>query len=70
MMCDMTNGIWDFAKGTNATLDSFFSNVGITRAFQHNNVLMADLSVNNPSDKDEEIVEWLWASNLWAGVGY
>ena len=70
MMCDMTAGIWDYAKHTNATLLNFFNNVGVSRAFQHNNILMADLSVNNPSDKDEEIVQWLWNSDLWAGRGY
>ena len=70
MMCDMTNGAWEYAKSTNTTLNDFFDAVGIYRTFQHNNVLMTDLSVANPSDKDEEIVQWLWASDLWAGNGY
>jgi prepilin-type N-terminal cleavage/methylation domain-containing protein len=70
MMCDMTSGIWDFARNTNTTLLNFFNAVGISRAFQHNNVLMSDLSVENPSDKDEEVVQWLWNSDLWAGRGY
>ena len=70
MMCDMTTGIWDFAQNTNSALDDFFGSVGIARSFQHNNVLMADLSVANPSDKDEDIVQWLWDDDRWAGVGY
>ncbi len=70
LMCDMTNDAWGFAQRDNSTLEKFFNAVGISRAFQHNNVLMADLSVSNPSDKDEDIVKWLWNSNLWAGVGY
>ena len=70
MMCDMTNGIWDFAKNTNTTLFNFFTTVGISRSFQHNNVLMQDFSVENPSDKDEEVVKWLWNSDRWAGVGF
>lgn len=70
MMCDMTDGIWDYAKNTNGALMQFFDSVGISRSFQHNNVLMTDLSVENPSDKDEEIVQWLWNSDLWAGSGY
>ncbi len=70
LMCDMTNDAWGFATSTNTTLNNFFNAVGISRSFQHNNVLMADLSVNNPSDKDEEVVQWLWNSDLWAGVGY
>lgn len=70
MMCDMTNDAWGYARSTNSTLEEFFKAVGISRAFQHNNVLMADLSVSNPSDKDEEIVQWLWNSDRWAGNGY
>lgn len=70
LMCDMTNDAWEYARSTNSTLETFFDVVGISRSFQHNNVLMADLSVSNPSDKDEEIVQWLWGSDRWAGNGY
>jgi prepilin-type N-terminal cleavage/methylation domain-containing protein len=70
MMCDMTDGIWQYASNTSGTLGDFFRAVGVNRAFQHNNVLMADLSVSNPSDKDEDIVRWLWDSDIWAGTGF
>lgn len=70
LMCDMTNGIWLYARNTSGTLANFFNAVGIERSFQHNNVLMADLSVSNPSDKDDDIIQWLWNSKIWAGTGY
>lgn len=69
MMCDMTEEIWKYGRQTNSGLNTFFNSVTIRRSFQHNNVLMQDFSVANPSDKDEEIVQWLWNSNRWAGNG-
>jgi prepilin-type N-terminal cleavage/methylation domain-containing protein len=71
MMCDMTNGAWEFAKSTDPTrLGKLMSNVDLIRSFQHNNVLMSDLSVNNPGDKDIDIVQWLWNDTRWAGNTY
>ncbi len=70
MMCDMTEGAWNFAASTNANFERFFNSVGISRMFQHANVLMSDMSVKNPTDKDDELVEWLWDSDRWAGSGY
>jgi prepilin-type N-terminal cleavage/methylation domain-containing protein len=71
LMHDMTAGAWDFAaKRGGAAVQSLFQNVTIERTFEHANVLMQDLSVDNPTDKDEELVQWLWGSDLWAGSGY
>ncbi len=70
MMCDMTSGAWDFASSTNANFRNFFNSVGISRMFQHGNVLMSDMSVKNPTDKDEELVQWLWNADSWAGMSY
>ena len=70
MMCDMTEGAWEFAAATNSTFRNFFNAVGVSRMFQHANVLMNDMSVKNPTDKDEELVQWLWNSDRWAGSGY
>jgi prepilin-type N-terminal cleavage/methylation domain-containing protein len=67
MMCDMTNGAWEFASATYPALGSLIDTAGIRRVNQHQNV---DLSVQNPSDKDEDIVQWLWDSERWAGTGY
>jgi prepilin-type N-terminal cleavage/methylation domain-containing protein len=68
MMCDMTDGVLYGGKTTGALYD-FLKAVGIRRSFQHCNVLMQDFSVVNPSDKDEEVNQWLWGSDLWPGHG-
>ena len=65
MMSDMIDSTWQFAADTNTTFKSFFNSVGVSRAFQHFNVLMQDYSVENPSDKDEEVVMWLWDRDKW-----
>ena len=70
MMCDMINGSWEFARSTSPELASFFDHAEIWRANQHNNVLMQDYSVNNPGDKDDEVIQWLWDSDTWAGSGF
>jgi prepilin-type N-terminal cleavage/methylation domain-containing protein len=70
MMCDMTDSIWNYAKSQDSLLTNFFGVVDIGRAFQHNNVLMADLSVENPSDKDAEVMQWLWNSDNWGGGAF
>jgi hypothetical protein len=71
MMCDMTSDIWNYASITDPTrLGKFFNAVGIARTFQHFNALMVDLSVENPSDRDEEVLLWLWNSDRWAGMTY
>ena len=70
MMCDMTNGAWEYARYTNPALDALCNRADMSRAFQHNNVLMDDYSVVNPGDKDEDIIQWLWDSDTWAGSGF
>jgi prepilin-type N-terminal cleavage/methylation domain-containing protein len=65
MMSDMIDGTWQFAADTNTTFRNFFNAVGVARAFQHCNVLMQDSSVQNPTDKDDELVQWLWDSDRW-----
>ncbi|MBN1764780.1 MAG: prepilin-type N-terminal cleavage/methylation domain-containing protein [Sedimentisphaerales bacterium] len=70
LMCDMTYFSWEFARTTNTTLEKFFASAGIMRGYQHNNVLMKDMSVANPSDEDDVIVQWLWNSDTWAGTGF
>lgn len=71
MMCDMTDGAWEFAVSRDPDrLGRIMETNGIRRQYQHCNVLMQDLSVENPSDDDSKLVLWLWGSERWAGVGY
>jgi prepilin-type N-terminal cleavage/methylation domain-containing protein len=68
MMVDMTNGLWEYARQTNANeLGVLMRNVSITRMYSHGNVLMQDFSVANPSDRDDKLNEWLWGLPYWAG---
>jgi len=71
MMCDMTDGAWEFAKQRDMSrLGRIMDTVGIRRQYQHCNVLMQDLSVENPTDRDDKLIQWLWNSDRWAGSGY
>ena len=62
MMIDMTDDCWD-------RVWSLADPLGIEQTVYHYNALIDDLSVVNPSDKDEDINPWLWNSPIWAGGG-
>ncbi len=66
MMMDMTDHCWRVIR--NSPIGVSAQNLGIRQSLYHYNVLMVDLSVVNPSDRDEDINPWLWDSDLWAGV--
>jgi prepilin-type N-terminal cleavage/methylation domain-containing protein len=72
LMVDMTNEAWNFAqkKTSNANLVRLFGDLNLRQQFQHFNALMQDYSVVTPGDKDPDVLQWLWASKLWAGGGY
>jgi hypothetical protein len=64
----MTNGLWEYARQTNPNeLGVLMRNISITRLYSHGNVLMQDFSVANPSDRDDQLNEWLWGKPYWAG---
>ena len=65
MMLDMTDDCWDVIL--NSGVGQSARNLGIEQTVIHYNVLMNDLSVVNPSDRDEDMNPWLWDSELWAG---
>lgn len=66
MMLDMTDFCWDVI--TNSDIGQSAENLGIEQTIYHYNVLMHDLSVVNPTDKDEEMNPWLWDDERWAGT--
>jgi len=66
MMMDMTNHCWRVIL--NSSIGRTAKHLGIRQSVYHYNALMVDLSVVNPSDKDEDIMTWLWGdTDLWAG---
>jgi len=68
MMVDMTNGLWEYARQTNPNeLGVLMRNINIARLYSHGNILMQDFSVANPSDRDDQLNEWLWGKPYWAG---
>lgn len=65
MMLDMTDHCWD--RITDHAIGRSAKNLGIEQTVYHYNVLMNDISVRHPTDKDEDINLWLWNSTRWAG---
>lgn len=65
MMLDMTDDCWDRIQ--DHAIGRSAKNLGIEQTVYHYNVLMDDISVRHPTDKDEEINLWLWNSTRWAG---
>ena len=65
MMCDMTDGAWEFSMGTNDQLDQLKSDFEISRAFYHMNALMQDYSVFSPGDDDKKVNQWLFNQDTW-----
>ncbi|MEN6308887.1 MAG: type II secretion system protein [Anaerohalosphaeraceae bacterium] len=70
LMVDMTLGSWEFAKSTNTNVNNLLNALNVGNQFQHFNALMKDYSISNPTDKDVDIVYWLWNSDRWGGTGY
>jgi len=67
MMVDMTRYCWWIIK--NSPIGISADKLGIRQMLEHYNILMTDLSVVNPSDRDEEVNLWLWDDTAWAGFG-
>ena len=68
MMLDMTDDCWEWITDGIGGYSMSIENLNIRQSYYHYNVLMEDLSVDNPTDKDEEMNPYLWASPDWAGV--
>lgn len=73
LLVDVPNTFWQLAislGNTDSTLlkNIFGDNTDRIQTVSHGNVLMKDLSVNNPADKDDEFTMWLWDSTRWAGM--
>jgi len=74
LLCDVPDSAWQYAMFQISNDDaSMLKNVfgtdgSAVQTIAHGNVLMKDLSVNNPADKDEELNQWLWNNDRWAGM--
>lgn len=66
LMVDITDVSWEYSYRTDPSrLGELLSGIDIGRSYYHGNALMQDYSVENPSDQDAKLVEWLWGPNGW-----
>ena len=65
MLCDMSPSAWQHIDASNVFGYNFITSLGIEQTVEHYNVLMKDLSVENPSDHDREVNQWLWGTDEW-----
>jgi prepilin-type N-terminal cleavage/methylation domain-containing protein len=68
LMCDMSPSAWYRTGVVNNLGFNFIEELGIKQTVEHYNVLMKDMSVQNPSDRDIEINQWLWGTDNWPGT--
>lgn len=72
VMCDMSPSAWIRTFEQLPTQPIRMLREGGVRVnhpynYEHYNVLMKDLSVQNPADKDERVNMWLWGQPNWPG---
>ena len=65
MLCDMSPSVWKHIDAGDVFNYTFISSLHIEWSVEHYNVLMKDLSVENPSDHDTEGNQWLWGTDEW-----
>ena len=67
VMLDLTEEAWGEVKSQSSSLtQNIGRNLGINQRFWHYNVLMDDGSVQNPSNNDKDLNQWLWGVDTWA----
>lgn len=66
LMVDITRTSWNYSYRTNlGGLGKLLESIDITRSYYHGNALMQDYSVENPTDQEDELVDWLWGPLGW-----
>ena len=68
LLLDMSPGAWTKLARTWSTVGSAARQLSIMQTVEHYNVLMKDLSVRNPANKDKETNQWLWGTDYWPGT--
>lgn len=68
LMVDVTRTSWDYSHRTDpGRLGSLLASIDVSRSHYHGNALMKDYSVENPTDQEDKLVEWLWSPAGWLG---
>jgi len=68
LLLDMSPGAWIKLAMWKSALGEAVKHLGLMQTVEHYNVLMKDLSVANPANRDVEINQWLWGTDYWPGT--
>ncbi|MFC1652247.1 type II secretion system protein [Planctomycetota bacterium] len=67
LMCDQSPSAWTKQAPSPRGGPAIIKN-GIMQTIEHYNVLMKDMSVNNPTNHNKEFNQWLWGADEWPGL--
>jgi len=68
LLLDMSPGAWIKLAMWKTALGEAVRQLGLMQTVEHYNVLMKDMSVANPANRDREINQWLWGTDSWPGT--
>lgn len=68
LLLDMSPGAWTKLAMWKSALGDAVRQLSIMQTVEHYNVLMKDMSVTNPANRDAEINQWLWGTDYWPGT--
>ena len=68
LLLDMSPGAWIKLMLWKSPLGEAVKHLGLMQMVEHYNVLMKDMSVLNPANRDKEINQWLWGTDSWPGT--
>ncbi len=68
LLLDMSPGAWTKLALWKGALGEAVRQLRIMQAVEHYNVLMKDMSVANPANRDADINQWLWGTDYWPGT--
>ncbi len=68
LLLDMSPGAWVKLAMWKSALGEAARQLGLRQTVEHYNVLMKDVSVANPANRDTEINQWLWGTDYWPGT--
>jgi len=68
LLLDMSPGAWTKLAMWKSALSDAVRQLSLMQTVEHYNVLMKDMSVANPANRDTEINRWLWGTDYWPGT--
>lgn len=68
LLVDVSPGAWQKIALWRNPIGDAIRQLSIMQMVEHYNVLMKDMSVKNPANRDREINQWLWNVDHWPGT--